>query len=248
MLTLQGRTAVFTGGTGYVGRGAVKKLVEGGMNVVLVTHNFSDCQQLVESFKHLDNGNRCIMMSNDIPRAEIYRLTYERYGSLDVIISNGGKFSPTTDVKNVTKEEFDAVTGRGYGLIRLAVDAIPYLEKSKAGRIIYTTSASACVGFNGESILDAYARGGERSIALYLSRLLAPKRITVNCIEKSAMINDHDVKPGDFDTRTLIPSVPMGRLGTTEEFGAAVAYLASEEAGFVTGQVLHVSGGLALGK
>lgn len=245
MLTLKGRTAVVSGYTGHIGEGAVKNMVEGGMNVVLLTHNLHLIDNLVNSLQGKEG--KCEYYTTDVPIEQAYADIAKKYGSLDVVLINTGNFYVNKPFTELLPEDWERYEKRNFSFLQQIIKAMPYLEKSRAGRIVLTTCAASLNGFLGESIVDAIARGGELSMTYYLARELADKNITVNCIDKSAMVNDHPVIEGKLDTQDLIPYVPMKRLGRTEEFAAAIEYLVSEEASFVTGQVIHVSGGLAIG-
>jgi len=245
MLTLEGRTCAFGGATGQIGRGAVKMMIESGMNVVLMSHMLEDANALCEEMNALNKG-KCIVIA-DQSMDKTFAQIKEQFGSLDVIIQSTGEFYRKRPLDELKEEELDRGLQRVKSLINVVNLALPYLKESKAPRIIFTTSASACNGFNEESLADAMARGAEKSMIMYLARELMPYGITVNGIDKSGMINDHAPKEDGYDAETMIPFIPMKRLGKSEEFGAAVLYLASEESAFTTGQIMHLSGGLAIG-
>ena len=247
MFTLQGRTCVFAGATGMVGRGAVKAMVEAGMNVVMVTHNPDAAKEVIASME--GKPGRCLAMSNEQGDGAIFQAVEEMFGSVDVIISNTGGFNAPKKFEEITEEEMARkITFQVTGAMTMVREAIPFLERSKAPRVLLMASAGAQNGFQGENICDSVARGAVISMTYCLARELADRGITVNCIAKSALVNDHPPhSPQHMDTASLQGSVPLGRIGTNDEFGAAVAYLASEEAGFVTGQVLNLSGGLHIG-
>ncbi len=247
MFTLQGRTCVFAGATGMVGRGAVKAMVEAGMNVVMVTHNPEGAEEVIKSME--GKPGRCIAMSNKQGDDVIFRAVEEMFGSVDVIISNTGGFNAPKKFEEITEEEMTRkINFQVVAAMTMVREAIPYLERSKAPRVLLMASAGAQDGFQGENLCDSVARGAVISMTYCLARELADRGITVNCIAKSALVNDHPPHaPQHMDTESLKDSVPLGRIGTNDEFGAAVAYLASEEAGFVTGQVLNLSGGLHIG-
>ena len=247
MLTLKGRTCVFAGATGNIGRGAIRALAEGGMNVVLVTHNPDSAKEIIESLK--DCSGKVVALSNENGDAAVFPEVEKLFGSIDVVINTTGGFDAVKPLEDVTGEELDKklhhqVTSV-FGMMQAAV---PYLKKSTAGRIILMTSAGAVDGFTGENIVDSIARGGVITMTYAMAKLLSSDKITVNCIARSGMINDHEPhRPTDYDSATVLDRIPAGHLGTTDEFGALVSYIASEEGGFITGQVYQLNGGIHIG-
>ena len=247
MFTLKGRTCVFAGATGDIGKGAVRALCEGGMNVVMVTHNPDSAKAIIDELAGLPG--QCVAMSNANGDDAVFGDVYERFGSVDVVINKTGGFDDPVPYDQLTTEDLTKkLNHQVAGSFNMLKGAMPYLEKSKAGRVIFMASAGAQDGFLGENIIDSIARGGVISMTYALAREFIPKNITVNCIAATGIINDHPPRNEKMlDSNNLIPMIPMGRLGSNAEYGAAVAYLASEEAGFVTGQIINLSGGIHIG-
>ena len=247
METLKGRTCVFAGATGTIGYGAVKAMCEAGMNVVMVTHDPASAKEIIASLE--GTPGKCIAMSNTSTDSDIYAEVEKQFGSVDVIVNKTGSFNAVRPVEEITSADVaEKIKHQIVGAYNMAQCAIPYLKKSKAGRIIFCASAGAQNGFDGENIADSIARGGVISMTYALARALVPYGITVNCIAASGIANDHPPKKEtDFDVASVADRIPIGHVGTPEEFGGAVAYLASEEAGFVTGQIVNLSGGLHIG-
>ncbi|MBP5726591.1 MAG: SDR family oxidoreductase, partial [Clostridia bacterium] len=128
--------------------------------------------------------------------------------------------------------------------------ALPYLRKSAAPRVIFMTTVEGARGGKLESFANAVAKGAVLSLAKNCAARLAPERINVNCIQKGAVERlqppPHPGAPVFKDMSALLPYIPQGRMGTPEDLAGAVCYLASEEAAYVTGSVLDLSGGLSL--
>lgn len=247
MLTLKGRTCVFAGATGEIGKGAVRALAEQGMNVVMVTHNPERAGNIVAEYKDLPG--QVVAVSNDAGNEEIFRKMEGAFGSVDVVISTTGDMRKVARPEDISDELLDEkLHHQVTEVYRMVRDALPYLEKSRHARVILASSIGALNGCMGENIADNIARGGVISMTYSLARSLAVRRITVNCIARSGMVNDHAPKSAeDYDVASVAYQIPLGRIGTAEEFGALVQYIASEEADYVTGHVFNLSGGLYMG-
>lgn len=180
-----------------------------------------------------------------IPSTDIH----ERFGSVDVVINTTGFLNAAAPVENLTEKDLNKKLMHQVTAPFLMMQAaLPYLRKSKAPRIILTATAGAQNGRLEENILDSISRGGVLTMTKCLARAVAADQITVNCIARSGVINDHEPhKATDFDVASVADAIPVGHIGTADEFGALVAYIASEEAAFITGQIFNFSGGLQIG-
>ena len=246
MLTLTGRTAAISGATGYQGLGIVHALLDAGMNVAMLTHFAGKSEEIIAALPE-GQRSRCAYFAGEGSDADMLEDIYKRFGSIDVVIPNhGGPIKPHP-VKDIDPADFQRkLNHQVMGAFNLVQAAIPYLEKSRAGRIILMTTAGARNGILGEGLEDNVARSGTIAMTTSLARELAPLGITVNCIAKSGLL-DTKFKTDIVEESPLLASIPMGRSGRPEELGACVQWLASEEAGFVTGAVIDLNGGLHMG-
>jgi 3-oxoacyl-[acyl-carrier protein] reductase len=166
-------------------------------------------------------------------------------GKLDILVNNAGI---TRDglIMRMKDEDWDQVMRVNLeAAFRLMRAAAKPMMKARFGRIITITSVVGTTGNPGQ-VNYAAAKGGLVAMSKSLGQELASRNITVNCVApgfiRTAMT---DVLP-DAQKEALNARIPMGRMGEGEDIGAAVAYLASKEAGYVTGQTLHVNGGMAM--
>ena len=252
MQTLKGRTCVFAGATGGDGVETVKILCAGGMNVVMMTHQAARAQALVDEVNALGYEGKCTAVGEgDHGPAEQDPEVYERiereFGSIDVVIANTGGSGSAIPMEELTSEMLMRnVSHLVSGAFNMMKTALPYLRKSKAPRIIMMTTVEGVTGGVHESFENAVAKGAVRSLAVNAAARLAPEGITVNCISKGGIPRMEGVRPGDADPADLLPSIPMGRLGTAKDLGELIAFLASEASGYMTGQTIAVSGGMEL--
>lgn len=247
MQTLKGRTCVFAGATGNIGRGAVRALAQGGMNVVMVTHNPANAADIIEELK--DCPGQIVAVSNENGDGAVFSDIENKFGSVDVVINTTGGLNAAAPIETLSKEKLnDKLTHQVTDPFLMMQAALPFLRRSKVPRMILTATAGAQNGNLNENIIDSIARGGVLTMTKCLARALASEGITVNCIARSGVINDHAPhKETDFDVTSIADSIPVGHIGTADEFGALVAYIASKESAFVTGQIFNFSGGLQIG-
>lgn len=255
MQSLAGRTAVFAGATAGDGRETVKALCLGGMNVVMMTHNVHAAESLIEEVHALGAAGECLYEaggSGAVPPEEdpaIYARVAARFGSVDVIIANTGANGREDDLETLQAEELRrSLDHLVVGAFKMLQTALPYLKQSRAPRAILMTTVEGVHGGTQESLANAVAKGAVEALTLNAAARLAPSGITVNCIAKGAISRVEPPRPGEALPEKRLPTIPAGRLGTPADLAGAVAFLASEEAAYVTGQVLELSGGLQLGR
>lgn len=253
MQTLGGRTCVFAGATAGDGPETVKALCAGGMNVAVLSHQPQAAETLREEIEAMGFGSRFMAVSSDggpeKSREASYREIYERFGSIDVVICNTGGDGKEDSIDmmevSVLERYMNHLVGGRYEMLRAG---LPYLRKSTAPRVIFMTSVEGCMGGSYESLANAVAKGAVKALALNAAARLAPEGITVNCISKGSIPRMEPLPEGSVDSSRRLPVIPMGRLGTQKDLAGAVCFLASEESGYITGQVLELSGGLNLGR
>jgi 3-oxoacyl-[acyl-carrier protein] reductase len=175
--------------------------------------------------------------------------TVERLGGLDQIVSNAG-FADRRLLGDVDVESLIAAEkGMPEAFFRLATNAMPHLRKSDCGRVVAVSSFVAHVfAADGLFPTTAAAKAAIEALAKSLAVQLAPDGVTVNCVAPGYTRKDatgHPALPGDAWTKAAAKS-PMGRIGTPEDVAGLIAFLLSDEAAFITGQTIHVDGGLTL--
>jgi 3-oxoacyl-[acyl-carrier protein] reductase len=225
------------------------------MNVILMTHQPEHAQELINAIEAAGYPGKCEAFAHEQGKgpAEHDESTYEeilkKYGSVDVVINNTGANGKVDSIDTVSGDDLmrsiDQLVGNSYKMMKAA---LPYLRKSAAPRVIFMTTVEGCQGGTMESFANAVAKGAVRSLTLNAAARLASEGITVNCIAKGAIPRVEPLRPGSADPAVMLPSIPMGRLGSPKDIAAAICFLASEESNYITGQILDVSGGLNLGR
>lgn len=239
------RVAVITGSTQGIGLAIAQRLAKEGVKVVITARNIQKVNEVVEEIK--SSGGDAIGFKCDVTnREEVKALgekVVEKYGKIDILINNAG-ITRDASFKKMTDEQWDEViTGDLKSVFIVTQELSKYMELNKYGRIINLSSIVGLSGNFGQANYTA-AKAGILGFTRTLSVELGKKGITVNA-----------VAPGFIDTAMtqeipekmrieMIASIPVGRAGTPEDIAAAVAFLASEEAGFISGITLSVNGSM----
>ena len=253
MQTLTGRTCIIAGGSGGDGVDTVKALCAGGMNVVMLTHQIAQAQELLDAAASAGYPGECIAMEGVNGPAEqdpeVMRAIADRFGSIDVVVANTGTDGVRDDIETLDVEQLmrsiGHLAGGGFSMMQTA---LPYLKKSRAPRVIFMTTVEGIGGGTHESFANAVAKGAVQSLCVNAAARLARYGITVNCIAKGAIPRTVGyIEPDAPRPEELLERIPLGRIGSPEDLAQAVCWLASEESAFVTGQTLYVAGGLQLG-
>lgn len=258
MLTLSNRAAVVTGASGGVGQEIVRQLAAEGMIVAVCTHGERAAQRTIECLGK-DIAGRCIPLGCEMNDPEDVRTKFRQLagavGGIDVLITCHGRSQEYREqaIETLEPEYLDlTISNHLTGSYNLLREALPYLRKSRAGRVIFTANSAALMGGDRDAIGVTAAKGATIALTYSLARRLAKDGITVNCIAMGGIVNlpatvewnPNWIRPEELFNEK---EIPIGRVGQPKDIAAAVCYLASEEAGYVTGEILNVCGGIHMG-
>jgi len=252
-LTLQGRTAIVNGANGIVGSAIVRAFLENGMNVITWHGRPDKAQAMID--RYADYKDQFFAIGGGDTKEALEGIC-ERFGGIDVVVAAQGFPPINQDFADIEKDYWnDVVRTNLYGSVPIIQNAIPFLQKSRAPRVIFLTSAEGKAGGFYDGLAYSAAKGGVIALTYGLAKRLAKDQITVNAVALGGIYNMEPAMPDepkkdnipDYADTDLVTKIPLGRLGRAEDVSAAVCYLASEEAGFVTGEILNVSGGLTMG-
>jgi len=244
MFDLTGMTALVTGASGGLGTAIAKGLAAQGARLAISGSN----AEKLEAFRAELGGDHVALVCNLSDGAEVDGLVpraVEALGKLDILVNNAGVTRDNLAMR-MKDEEWDQVIRVNLeAAFRLMRAAAKPMMKARFGRMISITSVVGQTGNPGQANYAA-SKAGLVGMSKALAQELASRNITVNCVApgfmRSAMT---DVLP-EAQKTALLTKIPAGDLGSGEDIGAAVVYLASKEAGYVTGQTLHVNGGMAM--
>ena len=245
MFDLSGMTALVTGASGGIGSAIARALAGQGARLAVSGSN----PDKLEAFRADLGGETQALVCDLSDGAAVDALVPQAVtalgGRLDILVNNAGVTRDNLAMR-MKDEEWDSVIRVNLeAAFRLCRAAARPMMKQRFGRIVSITSVVGATGNPGQANYAA-SKAGLVGMSKALAQELASRSITVNCVApgfiRSAMT---DVLP-DAQKAALTGRIPAGDLGTGEDVGAAVAYLASREAGYVTGQTLHVNGGMAM--
>lgn len=244
MFDLTGMTALVTGASGGIGSAIAKALAAQGARLAVSGSN----AEKLEAFRAALGGDHVALPCNLSDAAAVDALVPQAVGALgklDILVNNAGVTRDNLTMRMKDEEWDQVITVNLEAAFRLIRAASKPMMKARFGRIISITSIVGATGNPGQANYAA-SKAGLVGMSKAVAQELASRNVTVNCVApgfiRSAMT---DVLP-EAQKTALLTRIPGGDLGTGEDIGAAVVYLASKEAGYVTGQTLHVNGGMAM--
>lgn len=240
------KTAIVTGGAKGIGAATVRKLCEDGFSVALI-YNSSEEKALALSSEFALSGHDVFPLKADVSSSEQVNETVkkvmERNGRIDVLVNNAG-IAAQHLFDTVSDEEWSRILGTNLtGAFNFSRSVLPFMLSQKHGRIINISSMWGQVGASCEVPYSA-SKAGIIGLTKSLAKEVALSGITVNCVSPGAIKTDMMAVFSEEDTAALCEEIPMGRLGEPEDVANAIAFLASNRASYITGQVLGVNGGI----
>lgn len=242
------RTAVVTGGSRGIGKAVCLELARQGVNVVLCYAGSADrAAQTVEECEAL--GAKALAVRCDVADGEqvkaLMDTAMETFGRIDILVNNAG-ITRDKLLMTMKEEDFDAVLDtnlKGTFLCMKAVTRI--MMKQRYGRIV---NLSSIVGLHGNAGQVNYAasKAGVIGMTKSAAKELASRGITVNAVAPGFIDTEMTQALPEKAKEALLASIPVGTLGQTRDIANAVAFLASDESGYITGQVLSVDGGMSM--
>jgi 3-oxoacyl-[acyl-carrier protein] reductase len=249
-LDFKGKTAIVTGGSRGIGAAISVLFASSGANVMIdylpVEKDIEGLRQVEKQIR--DSGGVVDSIPADVTSAEameeLCRKTLDRFGSLDVLVNSAG-FTTPAKIGDLSPDLWKSgIDVNLSGAFYATQAACRHMISQGAGRIIYIGSAGSITGGGGSAAYSA-AKAGINGLVRALSKELAPRGITVNAVLPALIETDllRDKEPDSKKRNKYIERIPVGRFGTPEDVAYMVLFLASEYAGFITGQNIIVDGG-----
>jgi 3-oxoacyl-[acyl-carrier protein] reductase len=249
--SIAGRAVVVTGGTRGIGKGIASVFARNGARVLITGRDSDVARAAAEELDALAErpGEVSFIQADVSSREDCRRMAanaIERLGGVDVLCANAGVF-PDSLLADMTEEMLDQVLGTNLKGTVLSVQAcLPALARSGRGRVILTSSITGPItgypGWTGYGASKAGQLGFMRTAAIEL----APSGITVNAVLPGNIVTEGLAELGEDYATSMAASIPLRRLGSVDDIGYAALFLATDEAGYITGQTIVVDGGQVL--
>jgi 3-oxoacyl-[acyl-carrier protein] reductase len=244
MFELTGRTALVTGATGTIGATIARSLHGQGATVAISGTRREVLDQLATELGERVHVLPCNLADAAETEALVPRVE-EAMGQLDILVANAGITRDNLLVQ-LRDEDWEQVIAINLSAtFRLARAALRGMMRRRFGRVIAITSVVGTTGNPGQANYVA-AKAGIAGMIKAMAQEYAKRGVTANCVAPGFIVTPMTDKLNDKQRETIVAKIPASRAGTPAEVAAAVVFLASNEAGYVTGQTLHVNGGMAM--
>ena len=242
LFDLEGKKALITGASGGIGKEIAKVLIEHNAEVCISGRNHEELNALKKSL-----GEKCYVVPCDLSKkdqiSELVKKTDDFMGHIDILINNAGITKDNIFLRMSESEWEDVLNvnlNSTFNILKLITKG---MVKRKYGRIINISSIVGVTGSAGQVNYSA-SKAGLIGLTKSLSQEIATRNITVNCIAPGFIETPMTEKLDDKRKDAILNSIPMNRIGTPKDLSSAIIFLASQESSYITGQTLHINGGL----
>jgi len=243
--TLDKQIAIVTGASRGIGRAIALELARQGATVIGTATGESGADAITEAFRTAGmNGRGAVLDVNDAAALEaLIDSVVKEFGALNVLVNNAGITQDQLAMR-MKDEDWDTVIDTNLkSVFRLSRAVLRPMMKARGGRIINITSVVGSAGNPGQ-VNYAAAKAGVAGMTRALAREIGSRGITVNCVAPGFIDTDMTKALPEEQQTSLKSQIPLGRLGSPDDIAHAVAFLASPQAGYITGTTLHVNGGM----
>ncbi|MBF0330100.1 MAG: 3-oxoacyl-[acyl-carrier-protein] reductase [Nitrospirae bacterium] len=242
---MNGHTAIITGGSRGIGKGIAECLAKRGINVVVAATKLEAAEETSAAL--IGFGVKSIAVKTDIAKSSDVSALFEKavaeFGRVDILVNNAGI---TRDglLLRMKEEDWDSVIDTNLkGTFLCSKEAIKLMSKQRYGRIINITSIVAFIGNAGQTNYSA-SKAGIVGLTKSIAKEYASRGITVNAVAPGFITTAMTDVLSDNVKQEMMKAIPMGKFGSVEDIANAVAFLASPDTSYITGQVIHVNGGM----
>jgi len=244
---LTDKVAIVTGASRGIGEAIAKQLSSCGAKIILIARNSDQLVAVKETI--ISNGGIAESMACNVSNlnsiSEIVTNTIDKWGQIDILVNNAG-IARDNIIMRMKEDDWDSVMNINLkGCFNGIKSVARPMVKDKAGRIINITSVIGQIGNAGQSNYAA-SKAGIMGLTKSMAKELGSRNITVNAVAPGYITTDMTNELNDEVKEQLKSSIPLGRLGTPDDVANLVCFLASDEAGYITGQTFNVDGGMVM--
>ena len=244
MGVLRNKRAVITGASGEIGSAIAKELHKNGCEVLLSGTREEPIVNLVEELG--DRAHFILSNLNNMQNARaLIEDSFKKMGRIDILINNAGITRDTLFMRMSDEEWSDVLQVNLNSVMALSRGVMKNMMKARWGRIINITSVVGITGNSGQANYSA-SKSGVIGMSKSIAREVASRGITVNCIAPGFISSAMTDKLTEEQRSKILGSIPMNRMGESKDIASAVLFLASDAANYLTGQTLHINGGMAM--
>jgi 3-oxoacyl-[acyl-carrier protein] reductase len=244
-MKFEGKVALVTGAARGIGEAIALKLAQEGADVVVTDVDLEGAQRVAQEIEGL--GRKAKAIQADVSQREaVQRLVSEAvslFGKVDILVNNAGIIRRGTFLEHDPQDWEKVLSVNLGGTFNCAKEVVPLMIKQGGGKIINISSVVGKMGDIASAPSYGTSKGAINTFTKSLARELAPYGINVNAVAPHAIETDMSREWSEEKRRQIVEAIPLKRLGKTEEVAEVVAFLASDGAGFITGQILDVNGG-----
>jgi 3-oxoacyl-[acyl-carrier protein] reductase len=247
-MAFEGRVALVTGASQGIGHACALALAREGVSVAVTARNREKLDELVGAITA--SGGKATAFVMDVADEEqaksAIKAVLTHFGKIDILVNNAG-ITRDQLVLRMKRADWDMVLNTNLTSAFLCIQqVIPSMLKQRWGRIISVTSVFGQMGQSGQTNYAA-SKAGLIGLTMAMAREVASRNITCNAVAPGFIDTNMTAVLSDEFKQTAVKSIPLGRVGSPEDVASAVRFLASDEAGYITGHVLNVNGGLLMG-
>lgn len=247
MFDLTNKVAIITGASQGIGKGMAETFSKAGAHVACVSRNKDNLKSVADSL--IKNGGVASFYTCDVSSLDAFQNTIkeiaENHGSVDILVNNAGVCKDKL-IMRMSEDDWNKVININLNGAFNGIKAVSQIMiKQRAGRIINISSIVGLIGNPGQANYAA-SKAGLIGLSKSAAKELAPRGITVNAIAPGYIATDMTDQITDQAKENLITKIPLGRIGSPSDIAASALFLASDEAGYITGQTLTVDGGMVM--
>ena len=244
-MSLNGKVALVTGATRGIGAAIAQALGEAGATVIGTATTEAGAEKISQRFKELNIAGKGMVL--DVASIESINTVIDsatsEFGAPTILVNNAGITKDNILMRMKEEEWLDVIETNLTAVFRLAKACVRPMTKARWGRIINISSVVGAMGNAGQSNYSA-SKAGVGGFARALAKELGSRNITVNTVAPGFIDTDMTKDLPEANKESMLTQIPLGRLGAPEEIASVVSFLASDAAGYITGETIHVNGGM----